>query len=158
MQRQFTATSYILKDKKVLLVHHAKFDKWMPPGGHLEANETFVEAAKREAFEETGLEIELIDDAPPLKSQEVESMPRPFLSLLENIPATPKEPAHQHVDMIFLARPIGGSLDERAEKSAVRWFTWEEITSLPDEAIFADVRSTLRKLLNSPLPEKFTSR
>ena len=43
-------------------------------------------------------------------------MPRPFLSLLENIPATVKEEAHQHIDMIFLARAIGGDIDKRQEK------------------------------------------
>ena len=57
MKRQFTATVYILEKDKVLLIHHRKLQKWLPPGGHMDPNETPAEAACREAFEETGLKI-----------------------------------------------------------------------------------------------------
>ena len=60
MLRQFTATCYVIKDDKVLLIYHKKFKKWMPPGGHIDPNETPPEACRREVFEETGLEIEII--------------------------------------------------------------------------------------------------
>ena len=56
--RQFTATVYILFLEKVLLHRHAKLGKWLPPGGHIEQDETPPEAARREVKEETGLDIE----------------------------------------------------------------------------------------------------
>ena len=60
MERQFTATVYILNEERVLLIQHRKLGKWLPPGGHIDPNETPPEAAKREVLEETGLEVELI--------------------------------------------------------------------------------------------------
>lgn len=54
------ASGYLVKNNKVLLVHHKKFDKWTPPGGHLEENETPDEAVIREWREELGLDINVI--------------------------------------------------------------------------------------------------
>ena len=46
--------------KYLLLKRKAAHDKgtWHPPGGHLEFGESFEECAKRESFEEAGVEIE----------------------------------------------------------------------------------------------------
>ncbi|HXF29163.1 MAG TPA: NUDIX domain-containing protein, partial [Chlamydiales bacterium] len=60
MRRDFTATCYVIEDEKVLLIYHKKHKKWLPPGGHIDPNETPPEAAKREVQEETGLHIEFI--------------------------------------------------------------------------------------------------
>ena len=53
----------ILNDQdQILLVHHQvkdKFDFWVPPGGRLEGNESIYDCARREVFEETGLQVEL---------------------------------------------------------------------------------------------------
>ncbi|XP_071107220.1 nucleoside diphosphate-linked moiety X motif 17-like [Haliotis cracherodii] len=50
-------------DGKVLLTRRAKHLRafpgiWVPPGGHIEENETFVEAGLREFGEETGLQLQ----------------------------------------------------------------------------------------------------
>lgn len=47
-------------DSKVLLVHHKKFDKWTPPGGHIEENETPDLALIREWKEELNFDITII--------------------------------------------------------------------------------------------------
>ena len=57
MEKHFTATVYILNDQKVLLHRHQKTGKYLPPGGHIEKNETPVEAALREVKEEAGIEV-----------------------------------------------------------------------------------------------------
>ena len=61
MERQFTATLYIFFEGKTLLHCHPKLGKWVPPGGHLEPNETPPEAAIREAKEETGLDVAILN-------------------------------------------------------------------------------------------------
>ncbi|WP_405834829.1 NUDIX domain-containing protein [Streptomyces sp. NBC_01176] len=44
---------------RVLLVHH-RWRGWVPPGGRVEPGETPREGARRELFEETGVEAELL--------------------------------------------------------------------------------------------------
>ena len=49
----------ILKDGKILLTKREDFEVWCLPGGIVEPGESVVEAAVREAREETGLEVGL---------------------------------------------------------------------------------------------------
>ena len=46
------ASGYLVKNGKVLLVHHNKFNKWVPPGGHIEENETPDQAVVRDLKEQ----------------------------------------------------------------------------------------------------------
>ena len=54
------AGAVIINDKgEVLLIKSHKWgDKYLIPGGHIEAGETIFQAAKREGEEETGLKLE----------------------------------------------------------------------------------------------------
>ncbi|HEX4840280.1 MAG TPA: NUDIX domain-containing protein [Rhabdochlamydiaceae bacterium] len=144
MEKHFTATAYIVDQGKALLLMHPKLKKWLPPGGHVEINETPSECAKREALEETGLEIELIQQENLwLNFWNASSIERPYLCLLENIPAFGDKPAHQHIDMIYIARPLRGILLQ-----GVRWFSLDEIeTLIDDQEIFAETKTTLRHIL-----------
>ena len=49
----------VIKDEKVLLQRRRDNSKWGFPGGLLELNETYEEAAIREVKEETGLDVRL---------------------------------------------------------------------------------------------------
>ncbi|HSH12999.1 MAG TPA: NUDIX domain-containing protein, partial [Desulfurivibrionaceae bacterium] len=53
-----TGSAFIVDPSRarILLVHHAKLDKWLQPGGHCEPGETASQAALREAWEETGVQ------------------------------------------------------------------------------------------------------
>lgn len=154
MIRQFTATVYILDDKrqKVLLVHHKKLGKWLPPGGHIDHNETPPEAAIREAKEETGLDVELMKqeniwiDRPNAKS-----LARPYLCLLEEIPAHGDHPAHQHIDQIFVGRAIGGDSNHNGDEvHDMRWFSLDDLKQLkPEIEIFEETLQTIHVLLNA---------
>src|SRR5690348_5839252 len=51
-----TGTGLVLspEGKRVLLVHHARLDRWLLPGGHVEAQDVEIwDAARREVIEET---------------------------------------------------------------------------------------------------------
>lgn len=101
--RDFTVAVFVVHDQHVLLHPHPKIGIWLPPGGHIDAPELPDEAAIREVWEEAGIEIELVGergiglDAPDLPLQLV----RPEGIQLENI-----SPGHQHIDLIYFARPV----------------------------------------------------
>lgn len=154
MERQFTATAYIIENERVLLIYHRKLEKWLPPGGHIDPNELPTEAACREAFEETGIKIALIrQENLWVESWNANSVERPYFCLLEEIPAFGDQPAHQHIDMVYLARPIGGELKENSiETIGIRWFGIEEIEALEsDVEIFEETKQVIRLILKSPV-------
>lgn len=47
----------MLEDDKVWLIRHTYLSGWFLPGGGLKRNETLDQAARREAYEETGAEL-----------------------------------------------------------------------------------------------------
>ena len=49
----------IVKDGRILLTKRRDFPVWCIPGGHLSAGESIIEAAVREAKEETGLDVSI---------------------------------------------------------------------------------------------------
>ena len=149
--REFTATVYIFHENKVLLHKHKKVGKWLPPGGHVEPNETPPEAAKREVFEETGLEISFIEQEHlKISAYNAKSFERPFLCLLEQIPKNKNYPEHEHMDMIYLARPV----QLKEDLIEFQWFGYEELQSLE---IFPDTAEVLRLLLKENILSQIES-
>lgn len=160
MKRHFTATAFIINsEQQTLLLWHKRLGRWMPPGGHIDENETPQEAARRECKEETGLDIEILgeeqQDLFALCTHEGSMLLKPFAMLLEKIPACPKrnEPAHEHMDFVFLARPINEKqplqlLEEEATE--LRWFGRSAIEELSEETeIFGNVKHYLLKSLRA---------
>jgi ADP-ribose pyrophosphatase YjhB (NUDIX family) len=60
-KRLHDVTLFILNGPRLALIRKPMFppDVWRPPGGGVKPGEDFVEAVRREAFEETGLRVEL---------------------------------------------------------------------------------------------------
>ena len=149
MQKHFVTSVYILQDDQVLLLMHPKLNKWLPPGGHVEENETPVEAALREVEEETGLAVELFSDEHVwIEKWNAKSFHRPFLCLLEEIPPYKDQPAHQHIDLIYLARPAPNSELRPTPDHPLRWFSFDEVQSLQsDEEIFAETQEVIQAIM-----------
>jgi len=115
----FTASIYIVEDGKVLLHKHKKLGIWLPPGGHIELDEDPNQAALREAKEETGLDVEIIgnarlSEAPKDGSKDL--IPPMFVNR-HNFNET-----HEHVDMVYFARPTGGTVRAEEEGGEIGWF------------------------------------
>src|SRR5262249_37423094 len=99
LTRDFTVATFVVWDARVLLLWHRKLQMWLPPGGHIEPNELPDEAAIREVAEETGGEAVLVGERGVPVGDPVQLV-RPAGIQLENI-----RPDHQHVDLIYFARP-----------------------------------------------------
>ena len=72
----FAAGGIVLSEDKILLVKNKKVDTstnsepwWGYPKGHLEEGEKPSEAAVREVFEETGFEVEIVNNKPVAESR-----------------------------------------------------------------------------------------
>ena len=72
----FAAGGIVLSEDKILLVKNKKGDTsthsepwWGYPKGHLEEGEKPSEAAVREVFEETGFEVEIVNNKPVAESR-----------------------------------------------------------------------------------------
>jgi 8-oxo-dGTP pyrophosphatase MutT (NUDIX family) len=150
MIREFTATACIIKNNQVLLHFHKKMNKWLPPGGHVEKDETPTECAIREAKEETGLDISIISDEHlEINEWNATSFARPFLCLLENIPAYRDQPIHQHVDFIYIAKPIGETLCQEAiTATQLGWFTLQEVLALTTDEMFSETQQIIKTIFN----------
>lgn len=156
MIKHFTATAFVTDSQnRVLLLWHKRLQSWMPPGGHVDENETPDETARRECKEETGLDVEIIGDPQPDvyvdARDEGRMLTRPLLMMLENIPEYPlkNQPAHQHMDFVFRARPLDESqalVIAEQEADHLKWFTKEEIEALTEKEVFTNVKACVRAL------------
>jgi ADP-ribose pyrophosphatase YjhB (NUDIX family) len=120
----FTSSIYIVQDGKVLLHKHKKLGIWLPPGGHIELDEDPNQAALCEAKEETGLEVEIIGnprlvDAPKDGSKDL--IPPMFVNR-HNFNET-----HENVDMVYFARPVGGTVQAEEAGGEVEWLDEDAI-------------------------------
>lgn len=128
-KKSMTSTVYVIKDERVLLHRHKKYNSLFPVGGHIEEGELPQEAAIREVWEEAGLRVELWSDEKDLSLTRVKQLANPVYTLLENI-----DNEIENIDFIYFAEtdvevcnPIEG------ESKEFYWFTEEEI--LQDESI-----------------------
>lgn len=106
LERHHTATAYIVANGKTLLLWHPHLRMWLPPGGHLEPNEDPVQAALREALEESGLKVEVILPPALIACEGPVVLPPPAVILVEDI-VRPDQPFHQHIDHVYFTRPLG---------------------------------------------------
>ncbi|MDE1852015.1 MAG: NUDIX domain-containing protein [Candidatus Micrarchaeota archaeon] len=131
-QKCVTATCVIVKDDKVLFVFHKKLNRWMPPGGHVELNETPIEAVQREALEETGFKVRVIDTYGPEKVVGDDAvgaeMIRPMVIMLETV--NYQTGVHKHFDLIYLATVDGSENIKNEEDNEIGWFSRDELNDL----------------------------
>lgn len=130
----FTASAFVLdpSNERLLLIHHKKLDRWLQPGGHIEPGDTnVIEAARREATEETGLlELTLLRDGL-------------FDIDIHEIPAHGGAPSHLHFDVRLLFRASTDAHRIGAEVHAARWVPLQDITHHTDDS---SVRRAVAKL------------
>jgi 8-oxo-dGTP pyrophosphatase MutT (NUDIX family) len=113
----FTVAIFVVRDGKILLIHHRKLGKWLPLGGHIELDEDPEQAALREAREESGLEVELLGERPPTTSPGTRALIAPRFLDIHRINDT-----HEHIGLIYWARPRHGTVTLATEEHHdIRW-------------------------------------
>ena len=122
----FTVAMFIVHENQVLLIHHRKLDKWLPIGGHIELDEDPEMAALREAKEESGLDIELVGERPPTTEPGTRALIAPRFLDIHRI-----NPTHEHIGMIYWARPKQGKVTLAPEEyHDIRWCSSSDLDSL----------------------------
>jgi len=122
----FTVAIFVVSGERVLVIHHRNLGRWLPLGGHIELDEDPEQAAVREAREESGLEVELVGERPPTTGPGTRALIAPRFLDIHRITDT-----HEHIGMIYFARPVGGELGlAEEEHHDIRWCTREELDAL----------------------------
>jgi 8-oxo-dGTP diphosphatase len=100
----------IRQDDRIVLTRRGKEPSkglWTFPGGAIELGETLQEAARREALEETGLDVEIGDVA----------------TVLDNVVRDDAGWVQYHYVIVdYFGRPVGGVLQPGTDVSEARWF------------------------------------
>jgi 8-oxo-dGTP pyrophosphatase MutT (NUDIX family) len=131
-----TCTGLVLSPAldSILFVHHARLDRWLLPGGHVEPeDESPFDAARREVVEETAAELDP-GFAPFLAGMDV-----------HGIPPKRSEPYHLHHDLIVAFKAQTRAVARSEESHAVEWLAIEQFEqrSVP-ESVFLSLRRALR--------------
>lgn len=140
MDKEFCASIFVINPdtKKILLVKHREFKKWVQPGGHLEYNETPEEAAVREVYEETQIKVKILGERFPREDDFI----RPL-----GIQCNRKD-EYMQIDVLYFGVPIGNTepVVDDDETIAARWFSREELEELN---VFEDIKITMDYLLRN---------
>lgn len=100
---------YNSKNRNVLIVHHKKSGLWLSPGGHIDKNESLLEALNREIGEELGVK-EFFEDEP-----------LPFLLTITQIENV-VHPCKTHYDVWYLIPTDGSNFNlDPAEFHDTKW-------------------------------------
>jgi 8-oxo-dGTP pyrophosphatase MutT (NUDIX family) len=125
-----TASAWVLNAARThaLLLHHAKLDRWLQPGGHIDDDDASPAAAAwREAHEETGLSSLALAGSALF---DVDVHP---------IPAKGAEAAHLHYDVRFCFVATHEAVALSKESLGFRWI---ELSTLCGE----DIESSLSRM------------
>lgn len=121
--------AYVIRKDKLLLVHHKNLDKWLPPGGHIEKDETPDEAVMREIKEETGLDVELLNRGELSKEDKdniIVELALPFYANVHRVGD------HDHACLFYLCRSKNDQVEISKESKGYSWFTLEELHDSQD--------------------------
>jgi len=107
----------ILQEGKIILVKRRAEPgkgRWSIPGGTVHLGEKVREATIREAKEESGLEVEIVDDRP--------------MDVFDSIITDERGRTKYHFTLLeFLAKPKGGTLKAAEDAAEARWVSLEEV-------------------------------
>ena len=133
MKTDLVVAGYIIHDDKVLLIHHKKLNLWLPVGGHIEKDETPDEAMLREAKEEVGIDIEILNKKDlPFDKNVKKNLATPFHVNVHSAGD------HNHCCFFYLCSCKNKELEINLnEVNSFQWFSKEDLN---DEKVPLDVK------------------
>ncbi len=112
--------TFIINDKnEILLIKRADNKLWATPGGSLELDETPMQGAARECFEETGFKVKIIELLGVFSSNCYEFI---------NFPWKDSKICH----LFFRGKIISGEKMTSDETLEVEWFSEDKLPELSD--------------------------
>ena len=124
-----TGSALIEGPRGILLLRHKRLGILVQPGGHIEPGESPWEAARREAEEETGLELRFVGGRA--------SRPPGAAVALAHLDVHDGGRGHTHLDLRYVLEPVGGEIPRPpvGESQDVRWFDWADAVALADRGL-----------------------
>jgi 8-oxo-dGTP pyrophosphatase MutT (NUDIX family) len=113
-----TGSAVVVGPRGVILIKHKRLGIWLQPGGHVDAGESPWDAARREAHEETGLDVTFAGGSPRLVHVDVH----------------PGGRGHTHLDLRYLVE--ADDTDPRppeGESQEIAWFDWDAAVARADD-------------------------
>lgn len=136
----FTVEVFIVHQNKVLLRMHDKYHFWCSVGGHIELDEDPIQAACREAKEETGLDIKIL----PTKALAPESENYFPLIAPEGMYRNRINEVHEHIAFVYFATTdtdqFAESVLDHESGVEMRWFSLADLETVelrPDIRFYA---------------------
>lgn len=123
-----TGSAVVIGRRGVVLIRHKRLGIWLQPGGHVDPGEAPWDGARREAHEETGLDVEFAGGSPQLVHVDVHAGGR----------------GHTHLDLRYLVQ--ADDVDPRppeGESQEIAWFDWDAAVERADDD---RLKSLLRSL------------
>lgn len=145
-----TGSAFIVNaaQDEALLILHKKYNKWVAPGGHVDAGENALAASMRETGEEVGLSDLLL------------LSPKIFDIDIHRIPAATKngihEPEHWHFDVRYLYQAAENSVVNLniLEAKGFQWSKLEKLALVDDRSIKRQAEKALNFDLESEVKQK----
>ncbi|MEL6560039.1 MAG: NUDIX hydrolase [Bacteroidota bacterium] len=121
LKAHFTGSCWVTNSQldKVLLLHHAKLDRWLQPGGHADGDQNLLSVAMKELSEETGIST-------------FENNPDSLFDIdIHTIPERKNVPEHEHFDARFhFIVDEGLNLEINSESNALKWISINDVIEM----------------------------
>ncbi len=135
----FSSSAFVVNSDrtKMLVVYHKIYDAWIYPGGHADGEADLLSVAVREALEETGLDVKVLDkDIFTLNS----------LPVMAHVKRGKFIPAHTHLDTVYLMEANDAStLKFREDES--KGVKWVDLSQADSKEMCDFIRPVHRKLV-----------
>lgn len=139
----YTVSAVVVHNQKALLIKHKYLPLWTPPAGHVELDQTPIEALYAELIEEAGISREDVTVHAPYKDNLVfqsesnnYSLPVPFDINVHEI-----NEGHSHIDSAYIVESKTDRVkpqESNNESKIWKWMTLEEVKN------FAEISPNIR--------------